>query len=388
MDHHECDVAVIGGGLAGATAALAFVQQGCSVRLFERRDLARDPNRGDILHPPTVEVVRRLGLLDLIDARGATTMRSVESVSPEGVLGVQSHTHEYRILNHAEMESVIIEAAEAQGTVVQHDAVRSLERDGDAPGAGWLLTTDNDTTRARLVVGADGADSLTRRTLGIELADVHEYEHWLVVLHADAPDWLGPEKGWTLYHPAGTIFILPTTPVGRIRLILTVHPDDAKNWMTSSEEELARRIGERHPKLQGLSITKRGGSHVYRLKRAHAAAYTGPHAALVGDAIHTTHTMGGQGLNMAIQDSARLAELVGPVLRDAAATEEDLARALTEYEAIRRPINTSTLQVAHWASQMCGPGEEAYRFAVDFYRKAKENPNVLKEYTESFGGKA
>jgi flavin-dependent dehydrogenase len=50
---HECDVAVVGGGLAGAAAALAFSRQGCAVRLFERRDLARDPNRGDYSPTPS-----------------------------------------------------------------------------------------------------------------------------------------------------------------------------------------------------------------------------------------------------------------------------------------------------------------------------------------------
>ncbi len=387
MHTHECDVAIVGGGLAGASAALAFVQQGCSVRLFERRDLARDPNRGDILHPPTVEVVRRLGLIDVLDARGAVGFRKVTVVGPEGQLATQSHTEEYKILNHAEMEAAILDAAVAQGAVDQNDPVRSLVRDGDAPDAGWILTTDNDTTRARFVVGADGADSLTRRTLGIEYADVHEYDHWIVVLHADRPSWLEPESGWTLYHPDGAVFILPTTPEGRIRVIVIVPKEEAKEWMTSSEAELARRLGERHPNLAELKLTKRGGSHVYRLKRTHAASYTGPHVALVGDAAHTTHTMGGQGLNIAIQDSSKLAEIVGPVLKDPDASEDALARALAEYEAIRRPINTATLAQAHWASQMAGPGQEGYEFALDFYAKAAEDPTFLHKFAQRFGGK-
>lgn len=387
MDQHDCDVAVIGGGLAGATAALAFAQEGVSVCLFERRDLARDPNRGDLLHPPTVDVVTRLGLLARLDERGATSMKGVTVVGPEGTLSVQSHDHTYRILNHAEMESVILDAAAAEGAVARNRAVRSLHRTRDGRDGGWIVTTDDAETRARFVVGADGAESLTRKALGIPLADVHEYGHWLVVLHADAPDWLGNEQGWTLYHPDGAVFILPTTPVGRIRLVVIVAAGDASDWMRSSEEELGRRLGERHPNLRGLSISKRGGSHVYRLKRAHAASYVGPRAALVGDAAHTTHTMGGQGLNMAIQDAAKLAQLVGPVLKNPT-TEDRLDAALAEFEQIRRPINTGTLDIAHWMSQMCGPGQEAYEFARDFYDKAAADPGFLREFTARFGGKA
>jgi len=47
------DVVIVGGGVAGAAAACAFAIAGSRLVLFERRDLVRDPNRGDNLHPPT-----------------------------------------------------------------------------------------------------------------------------------------------------------------------------------------------------------------------------------------------------------------------------------------------------------------------------------------------
>jgi 2-polyprenyl-6-methoxyphenol hydroxylase-like FAD-dependent oxidoreductase len=386
MRAQDSDVAVIGGGLAGASAALAFAQQGCSVRLFERRDLARDPNRGDILRPQTIEIVRRLGLIDPLFARGATTLRSMETVDPSGEIAFRMAVDDYIVLNHAEMEATFLEAAESHGATIQPDVARALVRDGDAPDAGWLIETDSGTTRARFVVGADGADSLTRRTLGIELSDFHEYDNWIVVLHATAPSWLEPEHGWQLLHPEGPVFMLPTTPVGRVRLVVLIHRDDAKDWMTASEADLARRLGQRHPLLRDLDLTKRGGSHVYRIKRRHAETYSGPHAALVGDAAHTVHSMGGQGLNIAIQDSARLADLVGPVLRDSRAGDDALTRALAEYEAIRRPINTIAIEEADRASRLALPGEESFAASLGFFRKVAADPNYLREHGPRYGG--
>jgi 2-polyprenyl-6-methoxyphenol hydroxylase-like FAD-dependent oxidoreductase len=110
MHDNQSDVAVIGGGLAGAAAALAFAQRGCSVRLFERRDLARDPNRGDILHAPTVEVVRQLGILDLLESRGAGRWRGIQVVDAAGTLFAQSEIRESWLLNHAEMEAAFLDA--------------------------------------------------------------------------------------------------------------------------------------------------------------------------------------------------------------------------------------------------------------------------------------
>ncbi|HET6951294.1 MAG TPA: NAD(P)/FAD-dependent oxidoreductase [Acidimicrobiales bacterium] len=383
MSQDTCDIAVIGGGLAGSAAAVGFARQGRSVRLFERRDLARDPNRGDILHAPTVEILRRLDILGLLEERGAGRFSGLRVVDSGGSLDARSPIRESWLLNHAEMEAAFLEAAEAGGVDLHHHKVSSLTRDGSA---GWLLEAGEGTTRARFVVGADGAESLTRRTLGIELADVHEYDNWIVVLHSPTPSWLEQDHGWTLLHPDGTVWLLPTTPVGRHRVIVSVARGEARDWMTSSEQELERRLQERHAPLGELRLNKRGGSHVYRIKRTHAAGYSGPRAALTGDAAHTLHPVGGQGLNLAIQDSARLAELVGPVLRDDG-SDEVIAQALVEYEQTRRPINTATIGIAHAGSQIAGPGQEAYERALGFYGEAATDPDFMRRYHAQFGGR-
>ena len=387
MHDNECDVAVVGGGLAGTTAAIAFAQQGCSVRLFERRDLSRDPNRGDILHAPTVEILRRLQVLDLLEARGAARFNGLEFLDSGGTFSTSSPIRESWLLNHAEMEAAFFEAAEANGATIQNDVVRSLARDSESGRGGWLLETDNGTTSARFLVGADGADSLVRRTLDIPLADVVEYDNWIVVLHSPTPSWLQHDHGWTLLHPEGTVWLLPTTPVGRHRVVVSVHRSEAKDWMTSSEADLEARLAARHEPLNELTLNKRGGSHVYRVKRQHAAAYSGPRAAITGDAVHTIHPVGGQGLNIAIQDSAKLGELVGPVVATAGFTEGALQNALAEYESNRRPINTTTIGIAHAGSQIAGPGQEPYERALEFYSRAATDPNFLREWHSQFGGR-
>ena len=63
------DVAIIGGGVAGAATAVGFTVAGPSVVLFERRDLARDPNRGDVIHPHARDVLRSWGALEALRER-------------------------------------------------------------------------------------------------------------------------------------------------------------------------------------------------------------------------------------------------------------------------------------------------------------------------------
>ena len=377
------DVAVIGAGLAGSAAAIGFAQQGCSVRLFERRDLARDPNRGDILHAPTVDILRRLNVLELLEERGAGRFNGLRLVDSGGSLDTQSPVRESWLLNHAEMESAFLDAAEANGVDLHHHKVVSLTPAG---ADGWLLDTGDGMTNARFVVGADGAESLTRKTLGIELDDVLEYDNWIVVLHSPTPSWLKVDHGWTLLHPDGTVWLLPSTPTGRHRVIISVARGDAKSWMTSGEEELLCRLEARHAPLGELRLNKRGGSHVYRVKRSHAGRYVGPRAAITGDAAHTLHPAGGQGLNIAIQDSTKLAELVGPALAVEGGSNDAVAAALIEYEETRRPINTTTIGIAHAGAQIAGPGQAAYGRALEFYGKAASDPSFMREYHAKFGG--
>jgi 2-polyprenyl-6-methoxyphenol hydroxylase-like FAD-dependent oxidoreductase len=157
--------------------------------------------------------------------------------------------------------------------------------------------------------------------------------------------------------------------------------------MALDESDIRDRLQQRFAGLGELEINKRGGSHVYRVKRQHAARYSAARAALTGDATHTLHPVGGQGLNIAIQDSAKLAELLGPVLRDGSSPEQAFTDALAEYEEVRRPINTATIGIAHMGAQIAGPGQDAYRQAVEFYRNAASNPDWVKQYMADFGGR-
>lgn len=377
----DVDVAIIGGGLAGGSAGCIFGDRALSVRLFERRDLSRDPNRGDILHPPTIEIAERYGVYDRLIERGATKFHQLEITDPKRRLNLHSPVQPCLVLNHAELEGAFLDAAIARGVDVHNTPARELRRDGDR----WVVTTDEGETRARFLVGGDGADSLVRRTLGIETAEVFDYPESIVVLHADQPDWLPDEAGFQLLHPQGAVFVLPTTPAGRVRLVVFVRREDGKFWATSSEAELSAKLGERFELLRGISVTKRGGSHVYRIRKMHAARYWGDHAAITGDAVHTINPMGGQGLNLAVQDSAALAEAVAPVLA-AGGDDAEVAAALVAYEARRRPINRATVGWAHWSSGLARPGWRNYRRALRFYGKAKKDPMFVKEFSDKFGG--
>ena len=161
---------------------------------------------------PTVEIVRRLGILDLLEARGAGRWHGLRFVDSGGKFDASSEVRESWLLNHAEMEAAFLDAAESHGAVIQYD-VGAVARTATAAPAGGCSRPTTATTRARFVVGADGAESLTRRTLDID--------HSTTSTSTTTGSWCStarrrrgsrPDYGFTLPHPDGIVWILPTTP--------------------------------------------------------------------------------------------------------------------------------------------------------------------------------
>lgn len=376
-----CDVAIVGGGVAGGAAACAFARHGMSTVLFERKDVARDVNRGDALHPVTIRRLQEIGAWDAINARKPVPLRRVDLMDRRDRVRVQIDLSDKPlwILNHAEIEEALHSASREAGAEIRAETVQSVTR----ARRGWTIVGARDQLEATLLVGADGATSRVRDAAGISVRK-RDYREAAVVLHGARPEWLEPDHGWALVHPDGGLLLIPTTPAGRSRLVVLIRKDETRSWQAASEDELADKLAARAPRLESFQPTKRGGSHVYRLARQHAARYTAPYLALIGDAAHVTHPNGGQGMNIAIQDACDLAQLAAPVLKDSSLNGLD--QALSLYESKRRPVNRRAIARAHRAALLERPVRLNYLAAVTVIGLASRFPRAVSSVVERFGG--
>ncbi|MGI5236639.1 NAD(P)/FAD-dependent oxidoreductase [Dactylosporangium sp. CA-139066] len=189
------DVVVVGAGPAGSAAALAARRAGATVLLLDKASFPRDKPCGDGIAPHALDVARELGVTGLAD--GYAPVPSLRLVGPGGGAVARRHARPAYTIPRLVFDHRLVEAAVRAGAVLRRHAVRHIEDRGDH------VLVDG-AIRAGAVVGADGAYSLVRRTLG-HAPNAPGHLALAIRGYATAPD-LPPEQrivttpaGWPAY---------------------------------------------------------------------------------------------------------------------------------------------------------------------------------------------
>ncbi|MFI5932860.1 NAD(P)/FAD-dependent oxidoreductase [Actinoplanes sp. NPDC051494] len=151
------DVAVVGAGPAGATAAVAACRAGASVLLLDRADFPRDKVCGDGIAADAFDVLDSLGVTGVAD--GSPPIERLRLVAPRGTEVARPLPRPAHTIPRMIFDARLVDAAVAAGATLLRHTVRTLRVE---PGA---VVLDGEI-RARVVIGADGAGSVVRRALG------------------------------------------------------------------------------------------------------------------------------------------------------------------------------------------------------------------------------
>lgn len=166
---------VVGGGFAGAALVSVLARAGAKVLVLERQTRFKDRVRGEILYPWGVAAGRLLGVVDPLTstvarplARWTTNIQPLP-VTTRDVRATSLAQEPALTFHHPEAQEVLLAAAEDAGATVVRDATVVAIQPGDRP---TVLSREGrsrkSVTRAcRMVVGADGRDSVARRDAGL-----------------------------------------------------------------------------------------------------------------------------------------------------------------------------------------------------------------------------
>ena len=342
----DYDLAIVGAGIIGLTLACALKDSGLSIVLIEAKPYSVAAMKGQAyaVHMSSKRIFTGMGVWDKILPQ-IETFRQVclSDANYPGVVEFQPADLGTDVLGYvAEHQALLTPLqefmqncpnvkylcpAEVVQTQYQPDGVEiSLKAEGN-----------HRTIRTKLLVAADGARSRIRQSAGIT---TRGWQYWQSCIVA----FVKPEKphnnvAYERFWSSGPFAILPL-PGNRCRIVWTAPHEEAKALVALDDEqfltELRRRYGDRMGKLE-----LDGDRFVFPVQLMQSDRYVLPRLALVGDAAHCCHPVGGQGLNMGIRDAAALAQVVQSAYNQG----EDIGnlQVLKRYERWRKQENLTIL---------------------------------------------
>lgn len=338
----HADVAVVGGGPSGLTAALALASAGLDTILVAPP--APSDNRTTALLTSSIAALEALGVWDACCDQAAPlrTLRIVDDTgrlwrAPEArfeadEIGLDAFA--YNIQNRHLIAALEAAATRMTNLRVIEDEAAVVSTDDDQA---HIRTTSGTQIDTKLVVGADGRNSICRAAADIEM---HVQRYPQIALTFNVAHTRPHHDISTEFHTEAGPFTTVPLPGDRSSIVCVVTESDARHLQTLSGETLDRELERRSHSILG-KIKAEPGYGIFPLAIEsvnHAAAHR---IALIGEAAHRIPPIGAQGLNLGLRDAAAIAEVAADHSADPGAPE-----ALHRYESMRRAdVMSRTLAV-------------------------------------------
>ena len=339
----EFDVAIVGGGLVGASLALGLGGSGVRVLLIESiaPGSAAQPSfdeRTTALGNASRRIFQGLGIWDEV-AREAAPIRAIH-ISDAGRFGfarLQAAEQGIDAFGYVVPNRVIGTAlwrglSGASGVEVRVPAeIEDLEITTERAYFKVVASAGaREVTSAGLLVAADGAHSMVRAAAGIA-AGVEDYEQ-VAITAAVMSDRAHDGTAYERFTPSGPVAVLPLRG-GGYGTIWSCAPQRAAELLTLEDDaylaELQSCFGWRAGRLRRV-----GRRASYPLKLTRAATTVARRTVLIGNAAQALHPIAGQGFNLGLRDAALLAEVIAGAAGDVGSAE--LLRKFADWRAADR----------------------------------------------------
>jgi 2-polyprenyl-6-methoxyphenol hydroxylase-like FAD-dependent oxidoreductase len=305
-------VLIAGAGPVGLAAAANLVRNGIPVTVFEAGPDLSEESRASTFHPPTLDMLGRLGAAAPLIAQGLIAPQFQYRTKQQGVLA----QFDFGAIADVTGHPYRVQCEQSKLTRILYDQLRdrpdfelrfgSPVQDVTQHSSGVEITIERNGRRearsGRWLIGADGARSDVRRSLGIEFDGFTWPERFLVVSTPFDFRNVIPDLAAVSYvaDPQRWHFLLQIPGLCRVMFPIAAHESDEMALDGAFARSLMATV------VPGISSYEIAHTTLYRVHQRVAKTFRLGRAFLAGDAAHINNPLGGMGMNGGIHDAMNL----------------------------------------------------------------------------------
>ncbi|OOR99621.1 FAD-dependent 2-octaprenylphenol hydroxylase [Haemophilus paracuniculus] len=311
------DIIIIGGGMVGLALAGLLKNTACQLTIIEKAppqwDLSQISNRVSAINARSEQMLNEIGAFEKIQLERRSPYQKMFVWEKDSFANIEFDNHDPAIQQLGlDQLGFILENQQIQHalwqTVSEQPNVAFIYATPQSLGIsdnGVFLTLDNgEMLSAKLLVGADGANSWVRNQTKIPLTS-RDYQHTALVCNVKTAE-PHQQTARQIFAPDSILAFLPLPDPHQCSIVWSLPPEQAVGLSKINEQAFNQALTVAFDNRLGLCEVQ-GERAIYPLTARYARDFAQNRVALIGDAAHTIHPLAGLGVNLGFADAICLA---------------------------------------------------------------------------------